>query len=638
MKDNSRLVLKAKKDYNNFFINIIEPVEKYFSNSKALLKLPTYTATTYDDKTLDFESFARILWGAGPYLNSVKDDRLINIFSTGIINGTNPNNLDYWGDIKDYDQKMVEMVPISLFLYFTKSTTWDTFSSTDKINIQNWLLQCNNRKTVNNNWLFFRVIVNICLKQIGANYSSDAINKNLVKIDKFYLGNGWYSDGDTDKRDYYTSFAFHYYSLIYAKLANKDDKLRSDLFKERAKIFAKDYIYWFSEDGSTIPFGRSLTYRFAQSSFWAALIFADVDVFSLGVLKGLISRNLKWWAEQSIFNETGLLTIGYSYPNLLMSEVYNGSGSSYWSLKTFLILCIDDDHEFWKAEEEKIPLLKKQKFQPQSRMIICRDNSHIVSFVNGQNGGDLVSKYEKFAYSNKFGFSISRSNIGLKNGAYDSTLAISHDGETYKPRHNLSYFNNNNDLLYSEWSPSNDVKIKTYIVPGIPWHVRVHKITTESTIYLQDGGFAVERESHNYNPPKRNVLKIKNGVAINYGSIHSGIVSLIGEGLPEIIFPSPNTNILFSRSELPILTWKLRKGNYLIVNAILGDFNEVRNPSNFYTDLPKISIEGEILQVSLNNQVFSINLEKKHKIPNGFYRKLKLIKKQLKQGYKFIRN
>ncbi|HEY0947040.1 MAG TPA: DUF2264 domain-containing protein [Opitutaceae bacterium] len=55
-------------------------------------------------------------------------------------------------------------------------------------------------------------------------------DSDLAQLDRFYLGNGSYSDGETtahfrDGRlgDCYVPMAFHYYSLLYARLASADD-------------------------------------------------------------------------------------------------------------------------------------------------------------------------------------------------------------------------------------------------------------------------------------------------------------------------------------------------------------------------------------------------------------------------------
>lgn len=77
--------------------------------------------------------------------------------------------------------------------------------------------------------------------------------------------------------------------------------------------------------GRAIPFGRSLTYRFAMSSFWGALAFADVELpapLTWGVVKGLQLRNIRYWARQpGAYYPDRTLTIGYCYPNHNMTEV-----------------------------------------------------------------------------------------------------------------------------------------------------------------------------------------------------------------------------------------------------------------------------------------------------------------------------
>jgi len=66
------------------------------------------------------------------------------------------------------------------------------------------------------------------------------------------------------------------YGLICAKLAAQSDPERARRLCQRAAAFAPDFMHWFAADGA--PFGRSLTYRFAQGALWGALAFADVEV------------------------------------------------------------------------------------------------------------------------------------------------------------------------------------------------------------------------------------------------------------------------------------------------------------------------------------------------------------------------
>jgi len=205
-------------------------------------------------------------------------------------------------------------------------------------------------------------------------------------LDHYYLENGWYYDGYENQIDYYIPFGMHYYGLIYAKFMGDDDPERAQSYRDRAIRFSRDFKEWFSAEGASIPFGRSLTYRFAQSSFWSALAFSDVEALPWGQMKSLVLSNLRYWFKQSIFSSDGILTIGYAYQNLNMAEGYNAPGSPYWSLKTFLLLALPESHPFWLAEEEPVEFLEKS-VQKSPRMIICHDSTgrEVQAFTSGQH-------------------------------------------------------------------------------------------------------------------------------------------------------------------------------------------------------------------------------------------------------------
>ena len=89
---------------------------------------------------------------------------------------------------------------------------------------------------------------------VGRKYSAEKLEKYLDLTESFYIGDGWYRDGDSNQKYYYISFAIHFYCLIYAKHMEKEDARRSELFKERAMIFARS-----SSTGLTAPAKRFLS-------------------------------------------------------------------------------------------------------------------------------------------------------------------------------------------------------------------------------------------------------------------------------------------------------------------------------------------------------------------------------------------
>lgn len=126
--------------------------------------------------------------------------------------------------------------------------------------------------------------------------------------------------------DYYSSsFAIHFLQLLYAKLAGEEDPERAKEFKERARIAALDWVHYFDDSGAAIPFGRSVSYRFAMVAFWGALAYADVELpepLTWGMVKGMVLRNLRWWQTQNdTWTSNGTLSLGYSYPTLYVSMI-----------------------------------------------------------------------------------------------------------------------------------------------------------------------------------------------------------------------------------------------------------------------------------------------------------------------------
>lgn len=92
------------------------------------------------------------------------------------------------------------------------------------------------------------------------------------------------SDGlqpDSKAFDYYASFAIHYYSLLLASSLEIDNPDIAHRFRNRAASSSLAIVNLFDPDGHSIPFGRSMTYRFATSAFWAACAFDGVKVCPL---------------------------------------------------------------------------------------------------------------------------------------------------------------------------------------------------------------------------------------------------------------------------------------------------------------------------------------------------------------------
>lgn len=552
---------------------MLRPVQKYYSKEKANLHLGV-TATIYDQKSIWMEGFSRPLWGLVPFWRGGgESEEFETIYRSGLVAGTNPDSLEYWGTLKDYDQKFVEMGAIAYGIIMAPEKIWSPLSEKEKDQLANYLYGINEHAIPICNWQFFMILVNVAMKKVCKKYNASRLEESLSLIESFYQGAGWYQDGDSEQKDYYISFAMHFYGLIYAACMSEEDPERCNLYKERACEFANQFIHWFDEDGAAIPFGRSLAYRFSQVSFWSACLVAGIEPVPVPVMKGLIVRHFDWWLAHPIFDRDGILSIGYGYPNLTMGERYNGPGSPYWAFKTFAFLMLPDEHPFWSIESAPYPDLPTVMPMPYADMITYKYPHHATAFVPGKyspNGhGQTPSKYGKFAYDTKFGFSISKSSYELHECAPDSMLAFDINGYTYV-RRICEVSQILADGIYGKWSPYSGIIIETTIIPNESGHIRTHKITSEINCTAYDCGFSVP-----YNPLKDKSDYIAGSkAAVSHGSIYCSVEAEEGKGTGFIINADPNTNIIHPRTLIPAIKYKIEKGTTHLTTKVKAKYPE----------------------------------------------------------------
>ncbi len=563
--------LNSKADFQELLMEIITPLIPYYSEEKAELRLGV-TATNYDRRAIGLEAFSRPLWGLVPFwAGGGKSQSFDEIYRKGLAAGTNPEGKEYWGGFHAFDQRFVEMAAISYGLLLTPEKLWEPLSEQEKEQLANWLYGINEHELPICNWILFAVLVNLALKRLGRKYDPEKLEYYLKGLDTFYLGDGWYQDGDSGQKDYYVSFAIHFYSLFYAKVMEQEDPARCSLYKERAELFAKQFICWFDDHGGALPYGRSLSYRFSQVSFFCACLMADVNPFPIGVMKGLIVRHLCDWLKKPIFDRNDILTIGYGYPNLVMAERYNAPGSPYWALKTFAILMLPDEHPFWGAKVEKMPELQSQMLLPHADMLIRRYSNHTTAYVPGnyspKGHGQTPAKYGKFAYDTRFSINVAKSNFEIHEAAPDSMLAFYINGYVYV-RRICEEYNITDSKLTSKWIPYPGIVIDSTIIPTEYGHLRKHTIISDVECVAYDCGFAVEIDVEGeLLTEENNMAQVKN----DYSQCR--VWAELGDGKGIVIVADPNTNLLHPMTRIPAVCYQIQKGKNEIITKVEADYH-----------------------------------------------------------------
>lgn len=546
---------------------LFDPLLPYFSEGGARVRLDG-AAAHFDRAAADLEGFARPLWGLTPLAAGGGSFEHWELYRRGLANGTDPEHPEYWGAVNSTDQRMVELAAIGFTMRMVPQHVWAPLSQKAKDNLAAYLLHARQFDYADNNWKFFRILVDLGLEECGVDFDRSLTEKYLEELDGFYLGEGWYRDGNVRRIDHYIPFAMHFYGLIYAKLARGDEK-RVAAYKERAVAFAKDIRHWFDEDGGTLAFGRSLTYRFACGGFWGALAFADVEALPWGEIKGQFMRHLRWWADKPIAHGNGVLSVGYGYPNLFMSESYNSAGSPYWALKAFLPLALGADHPFWTAEETPAVIDETPIPLKHPGMVMMHTKGNVVALSSGQQNWQMrngTEKYAKFVYSSRYGFSVEVDERAYHQGAFDGALAFSDDGRHYRVRETNEVAQIAGDTLNARWKPWSDVSVETWLLPANPWHIRVHRITTPRALHATEGGFAIGRADLNADR-----LREEAGRAVAHSATDlSVIVDLAGTRDGRTQKAYPNTNLIVSKTLVPQLRGDIAAGTTVLVTAAMA--------------------------------------------------------------------
>ena len=533
--------ITSRQDMADVMLELLEPLKKHYSPQKAWLNLGA-TSAHYPDTAAWMEGFSRPLWGFGSYwADGSGNEEWERIYTQGMIAGTDPTSDEYWEDCVPYDQKLVEMAAISYTLLWTGDKLTGKMTEQQRKNFFSWLSRINHNPCHNCNWRFFHVLVNVALKKAGEEYDEKGMQESLDFIDECYVGNGWYGDGVGGPVDYYIPFAMHFYGLVYAIFMKDSDPERCQRYIDRAMDFGKNFAYWFSENGSAVPYGRSQTYRFAQASFYSACVMAKIEPLPLGVMKGIVVRHLEYWLSKPIFDHDGVLTIGYEYPNLTMAESYNAPGSPYWGFKIFACLTLPEEDNFWKADILPLPKMEKIKSFPEAKLVTQRtDDGHAVLFPLGLQIGHvhkhMEEKYSKFAYSSRYGFSVMHTPCNFGEAAPDSVLSFEIDGHVFIRRTIDSGYIQDGKVV-SDWSPFVGIQVHSEIIPTDTGHIRKHIIKSDYDCIAYDSGFAVA-----------------------VGDSSCTVMAMQGEGEALILRADPNTNLIHTKTDIPTVKYIIKKG------------------------------------------------------------------------------
>lgn len=345
---------------------LLAGVRPYASPSGSLITLPGKPGG-YGTAVDGLEGFARTFLLAGFRLageNGADPTGLAERYAAGLAAGTDPAHPERWTRPEEHGQAKVEAASLALILDMTRPWIWDRLSPDVQERTVEYLASVvGDLDYPDNNWVWFRIVVETFLRSVGGPFSADDMVHDLAAHDRFHRPGGWFADGPERSFDHYTGWALHLYPALWERMtgaaevasaAGDDLTARSAADREHLARYLEDALALVGSDGGPLIQGRSLTYRFAAAApFWAG---AFAGVGRPGQIREAATRIVRHFAEHDVPGPDGLLTLGWHGPWRPIAQRYSGPGSPYWASKGLLGLALPATHEVWTAAPEPLPV------------------------------------------------------------------------------------------------------------------------------------------------------------------------------------------------------------------------------------------------------------------------------------------
>jgi hypothetical protein len=340
----------------------------YSGPDHALISLPGKRPGQAGPRADGLEGFARTFLLAAFQVagrGGGDPDGLMDRYAAGLVAGTaapttdrdlGPHDPVSWPVMTDHGQALVEAASIAIGLRLTRPWLWDKLDAPAQERIVSWLERGLRANHVDNNWWLFPAMVGAFLAEVRADTchtGRQAVARGLARIDQWYCGDGWYTDGRPRAFDHYNGWAFHLYPVLHAHLSGDQGLL--DLYGERLSTFLSGYALTFGGDGSPLHQGRSLSYRFAAAApLWMGAL-TGYTPLPPGQTRRLASGVLRHFLDHGATDPEGLLSLGWHHPYPPMIQPYSGPASPYWASKGFVGLLLPADHPEWTVPEQPAP-------------------------------------------------------------------------------------------------------------------------------------------------------------------------------------------------------------------------------------------------------------------------------------------
>jgi hypothetical protein len=328
------------------------------------------------------EGFSRVFLMAAFHIRGGEGD-VPEAWRTKISESLRIGSQTTWPDPVNFGHAIVEAASISLALRMTIPWIWDNLPNSTREPLTAWLRAASEARTYENNWVLFTPTITGFLHQVNSNTASAVENaqSQLDAIETWYSGSGWYSDGAGRTFDYYNAWAFHFYPVMNAYLA--EDQAELARLIPRLQAFIEQLSNLIAPNGAPIYFGRSLTYRFALTAPFSlhALIVQSAE--SGRYASSIVNRIMQYFLSRGAVEQDGILWRGWHGADPSTAQGYSGPMASYWASKAFVALLLPETDAFWEqADSAAVPQFRAVRPLPVPNFLTWSDDPGIARLSN----------------------------------------------------------------------------------------------------------------------------------------------------------------------------------------------------------------------------------------------------------------
>lgn len=367
--------------WTNLAYQMAMPVLSNMSRGELVKNMTVELSPSWDGRSSRvtyMEAFGRLMAGIAPWLALPDDEtpeglqrkQLREWALKSYAQAVDPQGPDYLQWDKE-GQTLVDAAFLANSFLRAPKQLWDPLDSVTK---SRYIVEFKKLRRIDppyTNWLLFSAMVETFLMSIDEQYDAFRIHTALRKVEEWYVGDGWYSDGPSFAFDYYNSYVIQpMYNEILNILVQKKRMVRPDVLETAQKRMQRYGVILerlISPEASFPAFGRSMTYRMGVFQPLALLSLQGTLPKELPegqVRNALTSVMKRMFSNKGNFDDKGFLQLGFVGHQPDLSDVYTDNGSLYLTSEVFLPLGLPASHSFWTSDPQEWTALKAWSGKP----------------------------------------------------------------------------------------------------------------------------------------------------------------------------------------------------------------------------------------------------------------------------------